>query len=174
MIFKYELIGIVFLACFGISFSEANTAVCEVDPESGIEVCQATTEKMKVKLVDNSFQAWEDSHGYASRSSEYDDGMVVGKCPPNSSDCIPLKSSMGVPQRNDGTNEERGKVSDLIEESKRYLRYQVLVDPLYRSVFMSCTNKHELCAFWASLGECESNPGYMHENCNLSCRKCEP
>ena len=30
-------------------------------------------------------------------------------------------------------------------------------------------DQHENCEFWANSGECESNPGYMMENCATSC-----
>lgn len=30
-------------------------------------------------------------------------------------------------------------------------------------------DQHENCEFWANSGECESNPGYMAENCATSC-----
>lgn len=30
---------------------------------------------------------------------------------------------------------------------------------------------HESCDFWASVGECEKNPGYMLTSCSLSCDK---
>jgi hypothetical protein len=33
-------------------------------------------------------------------------------------------------------------------------------------------NRHELCAFWTSVGECESNRGFMLDNCPASCRLC--
>lgn len=35
-----------------------------------------------------------------------------------------------------------------------------------------CTDLSEYCAHWASTGECEANPEYMHEQCRLSCRTC--
>ena len=50
---------------------------------------------------------------------------------------------------------------------------QVLVDPKYASVKTECRNKHELCNFWASIGECDKNPGYMKTNCAPSCKSCE-
>jgi prolyl 4-hydroxylase len=36
----------------------------------------------------------------------------------------------------------------------------------------SCRNRHELCAFWAVVGECDDNPAYMHAHCGPSCRSC--
>ena len=40
------------------------------------------------------------------------------------------------------------------------------------SLFLSSKNDHELCAFWTSVGECESNRGFMLENCAAACRLC--
>merc|ERR1712187_273089 len=35
-----------------------------------------------------------------------------------------------------------------------------------------CVDTHERCEFWASSGECDANPRYMHENCAKSCNTC--
>mmetsp|Transcript_9928 Transcript_9928/g.15257 ORF Transcript_9928/g.15257 Transcript_9928/m.15257 type:complete len:294 (-) Transcript_9928:2041-2922(-) len=35
-----------------------------------------------------------------------------------------------------------------------------------------CVDKHEQCSYWASKGECPSNPVYMHANCAKSCGTC--
>ena len=32
-------------------------------------------------------------------------------------------------------------------------------------------DRNENCAFWASVGECEANPGYMRSHCGASCAK---
>ncbi|XP_005108713.2 uncharacterized protein LOC101848075 [Aplysia californica] len=48
----------------------------------------------------------------------------------------------------------------------------------YRPTGGNCTDKHELCDYWASQGECESNPSYMHwmceKSCISACAKCQP
>lgn len=36
----------------------------------------------------------------------------------------------------------------------------------------ACADKHNMCQVWATAGECEKNPGYMHSNCQLSCKQC--
>ena len=38
---------------------------------------------------------------------------------------------------------------------------------------IECTDSHDQCNFWASLGECEKNPKYMLENCQASCKTCK-
>jgi len=35
-------------------------------------------------------------------------------------------------------------------------------------------DNHESCELWAKSGECENNPNYMHANCKLSCKICDP
>jgi diketogulonate reductase-like aldo/keto reductase len=40
-----------------------------------------------------------------------------------------------------------------------------LIDALDGSI-----DRHVECHQWASLGECERNPGYMHESCRSSCK----
>jgi len=37
-----------------------------------------------------------------------------------------------------------------------------------------CTDNNANCAYWASNGECESNPGWMLANCPQSCGSCDP
>lgn len=37
---------------------------------------------------------------------------------------------------------------------------------------ITCNDNHELCAKWASQGECKANPNYMIENCMRSCEVC--
>ena len=36
-----------------------------------------------------------------------------------------------------------------------------------------CINRHELCAFWAAIGECDENAAYMVTNCAPSCLSCD-
>jgi prolyl 4-hydroxylase len=35
-----------------------------------------------------------------------------------------------------------------------------------------CKDANENCSFWASKGECENNPNYMHLHCAKSCKTC--
>ena len=36
-----------------------------------------------------------------------------------------------------------------------------------------CQDLNANCAYWASTGECQSNPGYMIPNCPKSCNVCD-
>uniref|UniRef100_A0A914CSD3 peroxidase n=1 Tax=Acrobeloides nanus TaxID=290746 RepID=A0A914CSD3_9BILA len=35
-----------------------------------------------------------------------------------------------------------------------------------------CMDKHDLCKFWSSIGECDTNKDWMLEHCPISCDKC--
>jgi len=37
----------------------------------------------------------------------------------------------------------------------------------------ACEDSNDNCATWAAIGECDSNPGYMLENCPVTCRMCQ-
>jgi prolyl 4-hydroxylase len=36
-----------------------------------------------------------------------------------------------------------------------------------------CSDQHESCPYWTSIGECTANPAYMHTNCPKSCGTCD-
>ena len=36
----------------------------------------------------------------------------------------------------------------------------------------NCENNHPSCNYWAGIGECEANPGYMLKKCKKSCQVC--
>merc|ERR1719232_1219747 len=61
--------------------------------------------------------------------------------------------------------------ADIIKKSVDYMRN--LGDELSQEIKDSCRNKHKLCAFWASIGECEANVAYMKVQCGPSCLSCE-
>ncbi|KAL3076471.1 hypothetical protein niasHT_039960 [Heterodera trifolii] len=35
-----------------------------------------------------------------------------------------------------------------------------------------CADRHDLCKFWSSIGECEGNRDWMRDHCPVSCDKC--
>ena len=36
----------------------------------------------------------------------------------------------------------------------------------------TCKDNNVKCNYWASIGECSMNPGYMLINCKKSCKQC--
>lgn len=78
----------------------------------------------------------------------------------------------GVSQRLSGNEDEINKVRGVLAEMMRYMDEEVMNRSEYEHVRDSCRNDHELCAFWTSVGECESNRVFMLQNCAAACRLC--
>jgi len=36
----------------------------------------------------------------------------------------------------------------------------------------TCNNKHKLCSYWSSKGQCENNEEFMMNECSLACKAC--
>ena len=60
---------------------------------------------------------------------------------------------------------------DVIEKTIHYMKTET--GNLPNDVLDKCMNRHELCAFWVALGECEKNRAYMMTNCAPSCLSCQ-
>ena len=85
------------------------------------------------------------------------------------------KLKIGAPQRIDGSTSEQIAVQKVILQMEDYFKNEILAHPLLYSQVVEyglCQNTNELCAFWTSVGECESNRGFMLTNCAASCRLC--
>lgn len=83
--------------------------------------------------------------------------------------------NIGVPQRIDGSDSEKEAVKQVMIQTEKYFRSEVMTHPVfYRHVrdLGVCQNTNELCAFWTSVGECESNRGFMLSHCSASCQLC--
>ena len=81
-------------------------------------------------------------------------------------------ATVGVRQRLSGSEEEIMKAQEVLMEMIRYIDEEVMSRSEYEHVRESCKNEHELCAFWTSIGECDSNRKFMLQNCAAACRLC--
>mmetsp|Transcript_4933 Transcript_4933/g.7482 ORF Transcript_4933/g.7482 Transcript_4933/m.7482 type:complete len:405 (+) Transcript_4933:61-1275(+) len=61
----------------------------------------------------------------------------------------------------------------VIDKTIDYMLNTVFTDDQYQSVRDECKNRHELCAFWSTIGECDVNPKYMTLQCAPSCQTCD-
>jgi len=59
----------------------------------------------------------------------------------------------------------------VIQATKEYWEQNATLS-LPENVTDKCLNHEPLCSFWASLNECENNPGYMTRGCAPACRSC--
>jgi prolyl 4-hydroxylase len=78
---------------------------------------------------------------------------------------------MGVKQIIDSKRAEQ--VKERLSAAQDYLKNVVSPDPKLRPLLEGCKLNHENCAFWAALGECENNPGYMKMKCAPVCQSCD-
>jgi len=106
-----------------------------------------------------------------------DDSSLMTQCNSNDdydSDNSPDTSKYGIPQAVDGDSDSQRKTHAAIAEMILFMEEEVYAnDDIYNdSIRSNCRNKHELCAFWASVGECDVNPSYMKINCAPACRTC--
>mmetsp|Transcript_17099 Transcript_17099/g.28398 ORF Transcript_17099/g.28398 Transcript_17099/m.28398 type:complete len:144 (-) Transcript_17099:157-588(-) len=75
-------------------------------------------------------------------------------------------------QRVDGTTTEKEAVKNVLQRMDDYMIHEVMSKVDYESVRQRCQNNNELCAFWASVNECETNRIFMLNNCAAACRFC--
>jgi len=73
-----------------------------------------------------------------------------------------LGGDIGELQVVDTVHAER--ILELVREARAYKRDVVDAADDYAKVRDACVNKNSKCAFWAAIGECEKNPGYMQVN----------
>ncbi|CAJ1937230.1 unnamed protein product [Cylindrotheca closterium] len=79
---------------------------------------------------------------------------------------------VGVTQRIDGSEIEKAAIREVLARMDSYFFNEVLAMPEYEYARPRCKNTNELCAFWSSVGECESNRVFMLSNCPAACRFC--
>jgi len=80
----------------------------------------------------------------------------------------------GVKQNVDGTKspETMLVVRQTVDYMRNYIHAENPTHKLGVDIIKACTNNDKLCAFWAAIGECEKNAGFMTTKCAPSCRTC--
>jgi prolyl 4-hydroxylase len=79
-------------------------------------------------------------------------------------------SAIGVRQLASGVDTKA--TLQRIEDALNYMTAEKTL-ALPKNILDNCSHKHELCAFWASLNECENNRAFMTVQCSPSCFSCE-
>ncbi|KAL7520117.1 hypothetical protein ACHAWX_004862 [Stephanocyclus meneghinianus] len=81
----------------------------------------------------------------------------------------------GEPQRVEGN--EYANTFQVIRKTIEYMQNVVFAEDstinLSPEIIGECVNRESLCAFWAAIGECQANPGYMKLKCAPSCQTCD-
>lgn len=92
---------------------------------------------------------------------------MLNDCRKSCSSCIPLHPGEEVQVADKNTKLD---VLKRLYDSQEYLHKQSKRNVETRT---RCVNKHPECTHWASLGECKSNPQFMHRECSPACKTCE-
>ncbi|KAL9179342.1 hypothetical protein ACHAXT_008632 [Thalassiosira profunda] len=81
----------------------------------------------------------------------------------------------GKPQKVEG--KDAPKTLEVIRKTVEYMQNDIFgsdaTHDLSEEILAECTNREELCAFWAAIGECEANKAYMKTKCAPSCQTCD-
>jgi len=81
--------------------------------------------------------------------------------------------NFGVAQTIEGSGEENIRMKVLADDMEKYFKKWIVTYDHVESLKEKCMNQHDKCVFWASIGECTKNPGYMQTDCMLACQICE-
>jgi hypothetical protein len=68
---------------------------------------------------------------------------------------------------------QSGLTRQVLKKTHKYMTEQVMVDETFASVRDKCKLRNELCSFWAAIGECEANKGFMLLSCAPACQSCD-
>lgn len=80
--------------------------------------------------------------------------------------------SYGLIQNNHPNDENHEDISRIIDEMKTYMENDIYNNPELNFLGPRCKNRHQDCALWAAVGECDVNPSYMQMNCAPVCKSC--
>lgn len=71
--------------------------------------------------------------------------------------------AFGVEQTVDGSESPKTMlvVRQTVDYMKNYIHAENPTHRLSADIISACTNNEKLCAFWAAIGECENNAGFM-------------
>lgn len=86
-------------------------------------------------------------------------------------DSTPEDKTTQFGKRQEAKGSKAKETLKLIAESVEYMK-SADVQTLSAKIRDNCKNKHNLCSFWAVLGECEANKSFMKTNCAPACQTC--
>jgi len=79
----------------------------------------------------------------------------------------------GCPPRGDGPNNVKWGVNQWIWNQPRKHAGRTFPWRAAKAASPGCEDSNEFCKAWASSGECDTNPGFMHSACPAACKRCK-
>lgn len=86
-------------------------------------------------------------------------------------EAVAQSKAFGEAQRVSGVEKERIHTFNILVESINYMQSNQVME-LPAKIRDACTNKQDLCSFWAGIGECEKNMAFMKVQCAPACKSC--
>lgn len=76
---------------------------------------------------------------------------------------LDLVKNYGEPQKAEGKEKSQTLlvVRKTIDYMRNFIHAENPTHKISREILEQCTNTHELCSFWAAIGECENNISFM-------------
>ena len=88
---------------------------------------------------------------------------------------LELVQEYGVPQKANDASERLAtlqRIKETIVYMKNFVHRENPTHTMSKKTIEECRNRDKLCAFWATIGECDVNPSYMATTCAPSCQSC--
>ena len=156
----------------------ADEQQCRVSETTGETICEANTLENKHENCD----FWAEK-GECTANPNWMQKNCAKACQtfqppePTSADreqILELVKQYGEPQEAEGA--EASATLLVIRQTISYMRNFVLRDKpthaMSEDTIQKCRNRHDKCAFWSAIGECENNAAWMASNCAPSCQSC--
>jgi len=103
---------------------------------------------------------------------EFNPNYMLYNCRRSCFRCYEDTDQYGERQRNPHSNDANYEATkELINNTTIYMK-EMWTNPEHSRVNYKCRNMHTDCSYWAALGECDANPGYMEKNCAPACQTC--
>jgi hypothetical protein len=135
----------------------------------------APEESIRVPCIDEN----EDCLNWANKGEcQKNQQFMLVDCRKSCKSCIDLHggSNAAVLDSDDGDvqqiaikEETRQKILKRLYETQEYLHREAKRNI---QTMKRCVNKHSECTHWWSVGECKTNPGFMHAECSPACQTC--
>ena len=132
----------------------------------------APAESIRVQCVDENENCadWANK-GECQNNQQY---MLID-CRKSCKSCIDLHggssgSGGGGVQQIAVKEDSRQKILKRLYETQEYLHREARRNI---QTMKHCVNKHSECTHWWSIGECNTNSGFMHAECSPACQTCK-
>mmetsp|Transcript_24795 Transcript_24795/g.41037 ORF Transcript_24795/g.41037 Transcript_24795/m.41037 type:complete len:131 (+) Transcript_24795:319-711(+) len=84
-----------------------------------------------------------------------------------------LETKYGYSQYSEELDHQQGEILAIIKETEEYMERRVYIEDLYINVRKTCLIRNDLCAYWKTQGQCETDKRFMRQHCAPICQICE-